>query len=79
MKLENIKKETQVQSILFQIRKLDHQTRIQLMEEIINLLKDKKEGNEKEAISLTDLNELGSEIWKGVDIDQYVEGERQWD
>ncbi len=72
-------KETQVQSILSQIRKLDYPTRIQLMEEIINLLKDKEEGNEKEAIALTDLNELGSEIWRGVDIDQYVEGERQWD
>ncbi len=72
-------KEAQIQSILTQIKKLDHQTRIHLMEEIINLLKDEEKGHKKEVIHLTELNELGSEIWKDVNIDDYVEGERQWD
>lgn len=49
------------------------------MEEIINLLKDEEKGHKKEVIHLTELNELGSEIWKDVNIDDYVEGERQWD
>ena len=73
-------KETQVKAILSQIKKLDYKTRIELMEELVDLLKThqiEQEGNRE--TSLTDLNELGSEIWKDINIDKYVEGERQWD
>jgi len=73
-------KETQVKDILSQIKKLDHETKIELMEEIVNLLKANKiEQERRSETRLTDLNELGSEIWKDVNIDQYVERERQWD
>lgn len=73
-------KETQVKDILSQIKKLDYETRIELMEEIVNLLKANKiEQERRSETRLTDLNELGSEIWKDVNIDQYVERERQWD
>ena len=72
--------ETQVKDILSQIKKLDYETRIELMEEIVNLLKANKiEQERRSETRLTDLNELGSEIWKYVNIDQYVERERQWD
>lgn len=73
-------KETQVKDILSQIKKLDYETRIELMEEIVDLLKANKiEQERRTETRLTDLNELGSEIWKDVNIDQYVERERQWD
>jgi hypothetical protein len=73
-------KETQVKDILSQIKKLDHETKIELMEEIVNLLKANKiEQERRSETRLTDLNELGSEIWKDVNVDQYVERERQWD
>jgi hypothetical protein len=73
-------KKTQVKDILSQIKKLDHETKIELMEEIVNLLKANKiEQERRSETRLTDLNELGSEIWKDVNIDQYVERERQWD
>lgn len=73
-------KETQVKGILSQIKKLDYETRIELMEELLSLLKENKiEKENKRRTRLTDLNELGSEIWKDVNIDQYVEQERQWD
>jgi hypothetical protein len=73
-------KETQVKDILSQIKKLDYETKIELMEEIVNLLKANKiEQERRSETRLTDLNELGSEIWKDVNIDQYVERERQWD
>ena len=73
-------KETQVKDILSQIKKLDYETRIELMEEIVNLLKANKiEKERRSETRLTDLNELGSEIWRDVNIDQYVERERQWD
>ena len=32
----------------------------------------------KKNSSITDLNGLGKEIWKGVDVNKYVENERQW-
>jgi hypothetical protein len=73
-------KETQVKGILSQIKKLDYETRIELMEELLSLLKENKiEKDRKRKTRLTDLNELGSEIWRDVNVDQYVERERQWD
>lgn len=71
-------KETQVKDILSQIKKLDYETRIELMEEIVNLLKANKiEQERRSETRLTALNELGSEILKDGNIDQCVERERQ--
>jgi hypothetical protein len=72
--------ETQVKDILSQIKKLDHETKIELTNGIVDLLKANKIKNGRRTKArLTDLNELGSEIWRDVNIDQYVERERQWD
>ena len=66
-----------IDSILSQVRQLDYMDRINLLERVILLIK--KENVVKEQVKLTSICGLGSEIWKDVDIDKYVENERQWD
>ncbi|MGF1586107.1 MAG: hypothetical protein ACFCUM_12330 [Bacteroidales bacterium] len=74
-----------VNNILSQISKLDYKSRLYLIKKLVKdekLVKDLRK-NEKRAKpfshKLTDLNSLGSEIWKDIDIDHYVQQERQWE
>ncbi len=64
-------------SILSQIKQLNYSDRINILEKIVSLIK--KESVENERVSLSSISGLGSEIWKGTDIDKYIENERQWD
>ena len=66
-----------IDTILNQVRQLDYMDRINLLERIISLIK--KENVVKEQVKLVSISGLGSEIWKDMDIDKYVENERQWD
>ena len=67
-----------VDKILAQIKQLNYVDRIYLLKKTL-LLIIKKENIHKEQVKLSSLNSLGAEVWKSVDIDKYVEGERQWD
>jgi len=61
---------------------LDKQTRDSLISRISRLLKGNdrnKENNKNAMIRISDLEGLGSEIWKDIDIGQYIRNERQWD
>ncbi len=62
--------------LLSQVEQMDSSAKLSLLEHIKSLLK--KEPKKKNKISITQLNGLGKEIWKGVDIEKYVENERQW-
>ncbi len=66
-----------IDNILSQVRQLDYLDKINLLEKVISLIKE--ENMVKEQVKLTSISGLGSEIWKDVDIDKYVENERQWD
>ena len=68
-----------VESILSQISKLDYEARLYLIERLVKELRKNKKGAQKYSHKLTELNSLGSEIWKDIDIDQYVQQERQWE
>lgn len=74
-----------VNNILSQISKLDYNSRLYIIKKLVKdekLVKDLRK-NEKRtkpfSHKLTDLNSLGSEIWKDIDIDHYVQQERQWE
>ncbi|PSR53403.1 hypothetical protein AHMF7605_07610 [Adhaeribacter arboris] len=67
----------EIENILNQVKKLDYLGRISILEKIILLIEN--EAHNKELVKLSSLNGLGSEIWKNVDIDKFVENERQWD
>lgn len=66
-----------IDHILSQIKQLDYLERINLLEKLVSLIK--KENVVKEKVKLSSLNGLGSEMWRGLNIDDYVEKERQWD
>ncbi len=65
-----------INRIIQQIESLDDDAKLNLMERLISLLKRKKQVT---STRLTALNGLGSEIWKGVDVVEYLQSERQWD
>jgi len=68
-----------IERILSQIKQLDYDSRLYLVERIIKLLKLKRNKAASATHNLTELNGLGANIWKNVDIDQYINEERQWD
>jgi hypothetical protein len=62
--------------ILSQVNKLNHKEQAILLKKITAIIK-KDEPASKPA-QLTQLSGLGSSLWQGVDIDKYVDDERQW-
>ena len=67
-----------IKEILNQISKLEDDKKIQVMERILKMLK-KEEKAQNSKTKLKNLKGLGADIWRDVDIDKYVERERQWD
>ncbi len=64
-----------INDILSQVRKLDKEDQLNLLQRMVLLLK-KSEEIQKLRLSL--ISGLGSEIWKDMYIDGYVDGEREW-
>ncbi len=65
-----------IDQLLAKVELLDNTSKLSLIERIISLIK--KEQKPKLKTDLTKLNGLGKEIWKDVNIDEYLEKERQW-
>ena len=65
------------QELISLVEKLNKDEQLTLLEKIVALLKRKSNGDDPE-INLTALHGLGKDIWKGTDIDGYVNEERQW-
>ena len=66
-----------ISEILSQISSLDYETKIQVAEKILKMIRKKEV--KKDEIKLSDLKGLGPEIWQNLDIDNYINSERQWD
>lgn len=67
-----------VNDILAQVKQLDKQDQLTLLQRIASLLK-RTQTTKTTSVRLTSLSGLGSEIWKSAaDIDGYIDGERQW-
>ena len=64
-----------INDILSQVRKLDKEDQLNLLQRMVLLL---KKSDETQKPRLASLSGLGSEVWKGTDIDGYVDGERAW-
>jgi hypothetical protein len=69
---------TTIQKILKEVQLLDNSDRLILMERLIKMLKIEIVKSEVPN-QITDLEGLGSEIWKDVNIDHYINEQRQWD
>ena len=71
-------KSLNVNEILFQVKQLDQEAQLTLLQRMSYLLKRGQAG--KPASSrLNSLSGLGGEIWKSVEnIDRHIDDERQW-
>lgn len=68
----------QIDEIYSMIQKLDYRSRKKLAKKInSSLIENKIES--VTSVKLTDLQGLGAEIWKGIDVDHYIAEERKWD
>lgn len=63
----------ELKAILSRVEKLDDNDKTTLIYKIRSFLHSKEKKK-----SLTQLKGLGAEIWKDVDIENYVEKEREW-
>jgi hypothetical protein len=67
-----------INDILSQVRQLDKQDQLTLLQRMAYLLK-RSETKKNTPTRLTSLTGLGSDIWKSADeIDKYIDEERQW-
>ena len=63
------------EAIIKGLRKLNEKDRRKVLNELIQLQKEKKKKR-----SITELAGLGKEIWKGIDVDDFVKKLRsEWD
>lgn len=70
---------SQIDKILSQISKLDYESRLYLMQKLLRQIRKDREKHSSPVHHLIELESLGSEIWKDINIDEYVQQERQWD
>lgn len=65
-----------IMDILSQVKKLDKDEQFNLLVHLVALVR--KEDGSKSDRKLSSISGIGSNIWKDIDIDEYVEQERQW-
>lgn len=68
--------EVSLKKILLQVQKLDKVEQVTLLKKITSMLHDEEE--KSALIKLSDISGVGSFLWSKIDIDQYVDDERQW-
>jgi hypothetical protein len=61
-------------SILEQIRQLSFDEQLQLLEDMIRIIR--RQATVKPQHSFLELRGLGKETWEAIDVDQYIENER---
>ncbi|OQX79880.1 MAG: hypothetical protein B6D64_04140 [Bacteroidetes bacterium 4484_276] len=66
-----------INELIDQISPLNDQSKILLISMIKKMI-DRKQVEKKRHL-ITDLSGLGSGIWKNVNVDSFIENERQWD
>jgi hemerythrin superfamily protein len=61
------------------VEKLDNEDQLMLAEKILSKIHQENQSRKTKSLALTDLKNLGSEIWKDIDVKQYLQDLRQWD
>ncbi|MGM0619885.1 MAG: hypothetical protein ACQETJ_02485 [Bacteroidota bacterium] len=67
-----------IDQIVKQVSSLDYNSKIQVAEKIISLLKA-PEKKDNQPNKLTDLKGLGTEVWENIDVNDYLQNERSWE
>ncbi|MBX2968884.1 MAG: hypothetical protein KF803_05910 [Cyclobacteriaceae bacterium] len=63
-----------ISQILDEIHKLSQEERRIVLQELLNSLQ-----KDKPQRKITELAGLGKDIWKGLDVEDYIRNERNWD
>jgi hypothetical protein len=58
------------------ISKLDFEDKINIVESVVSMLKKRESSTSPK---LRELRGLGAEIWTDIDIEEYIQNERQWE
>jgi hypothetical protein len=64
-----------INEIVKQVTSLDYNSKIQMAEKILSLLKKQKK-DDSSSVNLTHLKGLGAEMWNQIDVDSYLKNER---
>ena len=68
---------SQLNQILDEIKNLNYSEQVEILEGLVKIIKDYEINKRKNNCSLLDLKGLGKEIWKDVDIESYIDRERE--
>ena len=68
--------ELKLNKILLQVQKLNKFEQAALLKKISSLLSGNKQS--PKPVRLIEISGLGSSLWHNIDIDKYVDEERQW-
>lgn len=66
-----------INDIISQVKKMDKKDQVNLLDRIL-LLVQKPELKAKESQGLSSLSNFKNHTWTNVDIEKYIEDERQW-
>jgi hypothetical protein len=65
-----------VNDILLQVKRLAREDQLNLLENLALLIR--KSERKEHKTKLTSISGMGSSLWSNIDIDGYVDQERQW-
>ncbi len=70
----------QVDKILNYIDCLNYKEKLEVLEKLVHLIKNPAQRKARVGHSLVELKGLGKEIWKGIDVPDYIDNQRNsWD
>jgi hypothetical protein len=65
-----------INDILSKVKELGKEDQFTLMERLVALLR--RNETVHKSVKLSKISGVGSKIWKKINIDEYIEQERQW-
>ena len=68
--------ELKLDEILSQVKKLNKPDQVTLLKKISAIVRKRDKGDNQ--VKLSEISGLGAALWHGINIDQYIDDERQW-
>ncbi len=63
-----------IESILSEVEHLNSEEQLTLLEKLVAIIRKQKASD----VKLSSISGVGAEIWRGMDINKYIETEREW-
>ncbi len=65
-----------INEIYAQVKQLDKEQQLTLLERLVLLIRKKE--RQSDPVRLSSISGIGAELWKDVDINKFIDEERQW-